>query len=77
MTATLTMAQAQKIKEATNNSQEAMQLQMMIQPQLKNTTIAYILGAVLGWLGIHRMYCGQIGLGLLQMVSVWFVIGLL
>ena len=42
----------------------------------KDKTVAGILGVLLGGLGIHRMYMGYIGIGLLQLVLTLFTFGL-
>ena len=42
----------------------------------KDKTTAGILGILLGWLGIHRMYMGFVGIGLLQIVVTIFTFGL-
>ena len=42
----------------------------------KDKTIAGILGILVGGLGIHRMYMGYIGIGLLQLVLTIITLGL-
>ena len=42
----------------------------------KDKTVAGILGLVLGFIGIHRMYMGYIGLGILQFFLFFFTFGL-
>jgi TM2 domain-containing membrane protein YozV len=42
----------------------------------KDKTVAGILGILLGGLGIHRMYMGYVGIGLLQLVLTIFTFGL-
>ena len=42
----------------------------------KDKTIAGILGILVGGLGIHRMYMGYIGIGLLQLVLTILTLGL-
>ena len=42
----------------------------------KDKTTAAILGILLGGLGIHRMYLGFIGIGLLQLVLTIFTFGI-
>jgi len=42
----------------------------------KDKTVAGILGILLGGLGIHRMYMGYIGLGILQLVLTILTLGL-
>ena len=42
----------------------------------KDKTTAGILGILLGYLGIHRMYMGYVGIGLLQLVVTIFTFGL-
>ena len=42
----------------------------------KDKTTAGILGILLGGLGIHRMYMGYVGIGLLQLVVTIFTFGL-
>ena len=48
--------------------------QQMISP--KDKTTAGLLGILLGGLGIHRMYMGYVGIGLLQLVVSIFTFGL-
>ena len=42
----------------------------------KDKTTAGILGILLGGLGIHRMYLGFVGIGLLQLVVTLFTLGI-
>ena len=42
----------------------------------KDKTTAGILGILLGGFGIHRMYMGYVGIGLLQLVVTFFTLGL-
>ncbi|MEK7254011.1 MAG: NINE protein [Bacteroidota bacterium] len=39
---------------------------------MKDKTVAGILALFLGWLGFHRFYLGQVGLGILYLVFCWF-----
>ena len=38
---------------------------------MKDKNVAGILALFFGWLGIHRFYLGQIGLGILYMFFFW------
>ncbi len=76
MTTKLTTQQLCLIKNVTgDDTKAAARLQMQIESQLKDVTIAYILGAILGGLGVHRMYAGQIMLGIIQFITVCMVFG--
>lgn len=44
---------------------------------MKEKFIAYLLGFLFGGFGVHRMYCGQVGLGILQLVTVLLVFGII
>lgn len=39
---------------------------------MKDKNVAGILALFLGWVGIHRFYLGQVGLGILYAVFFWF-----
>lgn len=39
--------------------------------QSRNTVLAYVLWFFLGHLGVHRMYVGRWGTGLLQLLLAW------
>jgi TM2 domain-containing membrane protein YozV len=39
---------------------------------MKDKNVAGVLALFLGWVGIHRFYLGQIGLGILYAVFCWF-----
>ena len=41
---------------------------------MKDKNVAGILALFLGWVGIHRFYLGQVGLGILYAVFFWFPI---
>jgi len=41
----------------------------------KSKTVAGILGILVGWTGVHRMYMGYVGIGVLQMVLTILTIG--
>ena len=74
----LSIAQQEVIRISTNSPQEMMILESRIQAQCKDKTVAYVIGFFLGAFGVHRMYCGQIGLGILQAVlSIFFLVGLI
>ena len=42
----------------------------------KSRTVAGILGIVLGGIGVHRFYLGNVGLGILQIVVTVFTLGI-
>ncbi len=42
----------------------------------KSKTVAGILGILVGSLGVHRMYMGYIGIGVLQLVLTLFTLGM-
>ncbi len=47
----------------------------------KSRAVAFLLCAMLGWLGVHRFYVGKIGTGLLMIVTfagfgVWLLVDL-
>ena len=76
--ATLTTSQLMLIKDATKGDKtQAMSLQMSCESAIKDVTIAYIIGALFGCFGAHRIYAGQLALGILQFVSVMCIIGVL
>ena len=72
----LTVQQIHHITLATTDQNQRLLLQSQIQGQLKDKVVAYILGALFGFFGVHRMYCGQIGLGILQFILCCFIIGI-
>lgn len=39
---------------------------------MKDKNVAGIFALFLGWLGIHRFYLGQVGLGILYIIFFWF-----
>ena len=48
---------------------------------VKSRSVAFLLCAILGWLGAHRFYVGKIGTGILMIVTfaglgVWLLIDL-
>lgn len=79
MTIKLTVNQLSKIKKAANGNKEDYQFMIMqCKEEMKDVTIAYLLGAFLGGLGAHRFYAGQILLPILQIISVFiFMIGII
>lgn len=44
---------------------------------MKNRGIAVALALILGWIGIHRFYVGQIGWGILFLLFCWTYIPLI
>lgn len=78
MATSLNLNQLSKIQEVANGKPEvAHRLKMEAESKLKDMTVAYVLGAIFGAFGAHRLYAGQIMLGLLQFVSVLCVVGVL
>ena len=41
---------------------------------MKSKTTTVILAIFLGWLGVHRFYLGQVGMGILYLVFSWTLI---
>ncbi|AUR93559.1 TMhelix containing protein [Vibrio phage 1.187.O._10N.286.49.F1] len=72
----LTLAQLTKIQEIADGDQNlAYRLKAEAESKIKDVTIAYVLGAILGGFGAHRIYTGQLIIGFLQFVSVLCIIG--
>ena len=79
MTIKLTVNQLSKIKKAANGNKEDYQFMIMqCKEEMKDVTIAYILGAFFGFFGVHRFYAGQVLLPILQIISVFiFMLGII
>lgn len=72
MTIKLTVNQLSKIKKATNGSKEDYQFMIMqCKEEMKDVTIAYILGGLFWYLGAHRFYAGQLLLPILQIILLF------
>ncbi|AUR94372.1 TMhelix containing protein [Vibrio phage 1.193.O._10N.286.52.C6] len=72
----LTLAQLTKIQEIADGDQNlAYRLKAEAESKIKDVTIAYVLGAILGGFGAHRIYAGQLIIGFLQFVLVLCIIG--
>ena len=72
----LTTAQLTKIQEIADGDKDlAYRLKTEAESKIKDVTIAYVLGAILGGFGAHRIYAGQLIIGFIQFLTVLCIIG--